>query len=266
MHKDIVILNQGFKDLNPLVCGYESCTNGYSFGPASREYFLIHYIVSGKGIFKSKKYTYSLSEGNLFIIRPNEITYYKADLKEPWTYIWIGFECNLSDNLALQAEFLKKDVLYSKTSEPIFKGMLQAEKINYSKETFLCSKIFELFSLLIEAENQREIYNLPTSYVMKAQNYIETNYANSISVFEIANFLGIDRRYLCSIFKTHIGKSPQQYIVDLRLEKAAQLMLKFNYTPSEAAFSTGYKDIFNFSKMFKKKFKTSPRNFKKQNF
>ena len=75
---------------------------------------------------------------------------------------------------------------------------------------------------------------------MNAQNYVETNYVNSISVAEIARFLGINRRYLYSIFKKHIGKSPQQYIVDLRLEKAAQLILKFNYTPSEAGFNTKY--------------------------
>ena len=71
MHKDIIFSNSGFKDLNPLLCGYESCTEGYSFGPDSREYFLIHYIVSGKGTFRSKKRTYSLAEGNIFIIKPS---------------------------------------------------------------------------------------------------------------------------------------------------------------------------------------------------
>ncbi|EKQ56612.1 MULTISPECIES: AraC family transcriptional regulator [unclassified Clostridium] len=262
MHHDILVLNQNFKDLNPLLCGVEECCKSHEFGPASREYFLIHYIVDGKGKFKIRDKTYILKKGNIFIIRPNEITYYEADNEDPWKYIWIGFNLNLSGNLFEKASFLRKDILYSQASEYIFRSMLESEKFQISKEIFLTSKLYELFSILIEEENNEAVNDFPKIYVMKAESYILANYMREITVESISNYLGINRGYFSTIFKKSIGKSPKQYIIDVRLEKAARFLLENNFSPSEAARSTGYIDIFNFSKMFKKKFGVSPLYYK----
>ncbi|MDT8718377.1 AraC family transcriptional regulator [Clostridium sp. 19966] len=265
MQKDIILINKGLKDINPLLCGYEKCEKNHGFGPASREYYLIHYILSGKGKFTIREKSYKLSSGDMFIIRPQEITYYEADSKDPWEYIWIGFDYDSNAEVFSGLDFLKNDVITSKTCENIFRSMLLAEKLNFSKEMFLSSKLFELFSILVEgSERSSKQCDLPNTYVMKAKNYIDTQYVNKISVEAISNFLGIDRRYFCSIFKKYLGKSPQKYIIDLRLEKAARLLLEQGYSPSEAAASTGYEDIFNFSKMFKKKYGAAPLHYKKQ--
>ena len=51
MHKEFLLLNRHFHDLNPLLCGWEKCESKHSFGPSAREYYLIHYVVSGSGVF-----------------------------------------------------------------------------------------------------------------------------------------------------------------------------------------------------------------------
>lgn len=262
MKEDIILLNQNFKELNPLLCGFEECSKGYGFGPASREYYLLHYVVRGKGSFTIKDRVYNLKKGNIFVIRPNEITYYEADKNDPWKYIWIGFQCSYESNVLRQATFLNEDILYSQAAEYIFKEMLDASKINQTKELFLTSKLYELFSLLIEEKKNIAEQDFPEIYVMKAESFILANYMNDITVEGISKFLGINRVYFSGIFKRAKGKSPKQYIVDVRLEKAAKLILSSNLTPSEVAKSTGYKDIFNFSKMFKKKFGVAPLYYK----
>ncbi|WP_242856012.1 helix-turn-helix transcriptional regulator [Ruminiclostridium josui] len=70
--------------------------------------------------------------------------------------------------------------------------------------------------------------------------------------------LGIDRRYLCRIFRKHTRNTPQDFIVNYRLEKAALLLSKHGYSVAEAGRSAGYDDIYNFSKMFKKKYGIPP--------
>lgn len=262
MKEDIILLNQNFKEINPLLCGFEECYSGHGFGPASREYYLLHYIEKGKGSFTIKEKCYSLRKGNIFVIRPEEITYYEADKNDPWKYIWIGFQCNTESNLFKKATFLKKDILYSQAAEYIFKEMLEASKIEQTKEIFLTAKLYELFSLLIEAENTEDAVGFPKIYVLKAESYIMANYMNDITVEDISKYLGINRVYFSNIFKRFTGKSPKQYIIDVRLEKAAKLIVKNNFTPSEAARSSGYKDIFNFSKMFKKKYGVAPLYYK----
>ena len=54
MEHSIIIKDEGFSDLNPLQFGYESCNKSHFFGPAVRTYWLIHFVVSGSGIFKIK--------------------------------------------------------------------------------------------------------------------------------------------------------------------------------------------------------------------
>ena len=49
-------------------CGHEHCQPGHSFGPAVRPHYLIHVVLSGKGIFKHQGHTYSLKSGDSFLI------------------------------------------------------------------------------------------------------------------------------------------------------------------------------------------------------
>ena len=71
--------------------GHSVTMPGHKYGPAVRPYYLIHYILEGKGEFTVNETTYKLSAGKGFLIEPDYQTIYKADMEEPWTYIWIGF-------------------------------------------------------------------------------------------------------------------------------------------------------------------------------
>ena len=66
---DKTIINRHFKELNPMVAGWQIRHAGASFGPTIREFYIIHYILSGKGIFKNKNATYTLEAGQYFLLR-----------------------------------------------------------------------------------------------------------------------------------------------------------------------------------------------------
>lgn len=259
---DIPLLNKGFHDINPVVCGWQDCKSGHFFGPAIREYYLIHYILDGKGIFERKGKVYSLGKGSMFLIRPHEVTYYEADKQNPWSYVWIGFSGALSEELIDGSGFDKSPIVYSPGSAFIFKNMISADKLSQSAEIYLCGLIFELFARLKEENNVDTC--AAQVYARRAENYIQSNYMYDISVAGIAKMLGIDRRYLYRIFVEHIGTSPQKYLLKYRLGKAAELLSQYDCIVSEAARSCGYKDAFNFSKMFKKEYGVSPSEYKKR--
>ena len=91
MEHSIIIKDEGFSDLNPVQFGYENCNKSHSFGPAIRTHWLIHYVISGFGIFKIRDKEYNVKPGEMFVIPPYIETYYEADSVNPWSYIWIGF-------------------------------------------------------------------------------------------------------------------------------------------------------------------------------
>ncbi len=264
MYFDIPLIKQSFKDLNPLFYGWQDCKKGHSYGPASRGQYIFHYIVTGKGIFKKDGITYSLSKGNIFLIRPDELIYYKADEVEPWSYIWIGFEGDAVNNLLERSGFSDNtNTFYLSQCEYIFKSTRESNDLNRSLEVYICGKLYELFSVLIENNSSNNPQNMPDLYVQKAKEYFNTHYSINISIEHIAYTLGIDRRYLCRIFKKKIGETPQSYLINLRLERATLLLTQYNFSVGDVARSTGYNDIYNFSKMFKQKYGLSPMNYSK---
>ncbi len=80
----------GTIDLSLSFYGYEECTPNYSFGPAIRDTYVLHYITKGKGQFHYKGKIVDLKAGDFFLLKPDELTFYQADSQDPWAYYWLG--------------------------------------------------------------------------------------------------------------------------------------------------------------------------------
>ena len=92
------------------------------------------------------------------------------------------------------------------------------------------------------------------------KNMIDTHYNTGISIRQIADSIGIDKRYLSRIFKQEKNISIQDYILKYKIKKAQSLLLN-GFNVNEAAKSVGYDDAFTFSKIFKKHTGVSPSKF-----
>jgi len=238
------IENKHFSDLNPMIFGYEICKSKHTFGPAIRKYYLIHYVVSGKGYFYSGGCKYIVNVGSCFVIKPNEITTYTADEKDPWHYIWIGFDGKLANKLSE----LKSPII--KLNSYVFKEMLNISDNTTTKEEFLTGKLFMLFSEIF-SENKND------NHVEIIKNYIQSNYMKKITVSEISKIVSLDRHYLTRLFKANTGKTTKEYLIETRLSEAIRL-LKNGHSVTNTCYMVGYEDIFTFSKAFKKNFGHPP--------
>lgn len=246
---DVPLHNKNFKELNPIVCGYEQCEKGHSFGPHSREYYLLHYIVSGNGVLENDRGKYNIEKNQIFVIRPGEITTYYASKKTPWSYIWIGFTGELAENLN---DF--PDV-YEINNQALFFDMLKCADLKSMREEFLTAQIFLLYRELLKKQENDE------KHTHRVENFIKCNYMQDISVEAIADNMHLDRRYLSRIFKAEYGISIKEFIINERMTHAYEL-LKNGYSVRQASSMVGYPDVFNFSKMFKKKYNIPPSHLK----
>ena len=68
-------------------CGMQNCPSGYSYGPGTRDIYIIHFICEGKGTYQVNGMTYHLHKGDFFVIYPDTEIFYQADNNEPWDYI-----------------------------------------------------------------------------------------------------------------------------------------------------------------------------------
>jgi len=250
MHHSELIVNRKYSGLNPVQFGYEDCCPSHTYGPAVRGHWLLHYVKSGCGMFYREGKAYSVQPGEIFVIPPNVETVYAADRENPWRYIWIGFTCE--GELPVKLE----PIIRCPAAGRIFEKMKQCEQYESGKCAFLSGMLWQFVSAMLETE---KIPEKGSDYVQKAINYMDTEYMRSITVEEIARRLNLNRSYFSALFRQQVGVSPREYMMDVRLKKAAEIMIEYGGTPTVAAVSAGYTDIYQFSKIFKKKYGMSPR-------
>lgn len=247
MHCEVII-NKNYDGINPVIFGYQTCPKSHAYGSATRLYWVFHFVVSGKGIFQINNKQYVLTSGMMFVIPPLVETYYEADAEDPWEYIWVGF----SGDPPIQLN----DYYDIPEALRIFQHMKACHTLHSGKTEFILSHLWELFSLLME-ENRTEVD--PIGMVL---NLIHSQYMTPLTVQQMANTVHLERTYFSNLFSKKTGSSPQQYLIDYRMEKA-KTFLSLGYSVSTTATSVGYSDIYTFSKMFKQHFGKSPSRYQK---
>jgi two-component system response regulator YesN len=98
--------------------------------------------------------------------------------------------------------------------------------------------------------------------VREALRYIDENITHKITVPQIAKKVNLTDTYLCKVFKTDVGKSIIDYINELKMKKAYELLVSKDYLIKEAAAAVGIDDQFYFNRLFKKYFGVTPKEVK----
>lgn len=270
-YSSLTIKDQNFEDFYLLYCGHQECPSSYSFGPAVRPNYLIHYVIKGKGYYyvNDRKYTVEANQG--FLIRPHELTFYQADEDDPWSYLWIGFDGKKVKTYLKYSGMDESNYTFSCSEMDLLNSyvnqMLNHDTLSHYNELSLQGLLFLFFAALAKSaeipyEEDVEVDNL---YISKAIEYIQKNYQNPLLVTDIANYVSLSRTYLTTIFQQTLHMSPQQFVLKFRITKASELLIHTDLPINAIAHSCGYTDPLAFSKTFKKITGLSPSQYRKSN-
>lgn len=106
---------------------------------------------------------------------------------------------------------------------------------------------------------------ISSTYILEALNYIHTKYASIESVSQIANRVHLNTDYFSRLFKKEVGIPASTYLMNYKLEVAAQYLSDSSETVYEIALLVGYSNISYFSKIFKAKYNQQPSQYRKNN-
>ena len=230
-------------DIIPLYTGGELCAPSHCYGPHVRGHYLIHYCTSGRGTLYDKHGTHEISAGELFIIRPGEVTTYVADSTDPWRYVWIAFK---GESASL---FDTDRSVYPCHDAPFLRIEELVESLELSPYPYIAA-IYEIIYRLFSEEER-------TDTLSRIKKYIRYNYMLEISAESVARDFGYERTYLYRIFKARYGTGVKDYIIRVRMENAKSV-LTGGHSVKETAALCGYGDEFGFSRAYKKYYGISP--------
>jgi AraC-like DNA-binding protein len=238
-------------------CGVQRCGSCHSWGPAVRDHYLIHCIISGRGVFSSGGKEYRLAAGDGFLVVPSLVASYAADQKDPWEYCWVGFNGSDAKRLMGQTGLLDSSPVFHYGDENHFEQLMMkvcdASGSSPSEEARMESGLLLFLAELMEK------FGTPSArhpngyeYVQKAIKYIDYHYSSDIDIKDIASSVGISRSHLYRLFMQHISIPPNEYLMRYRIGKACELLENNNLSVGEVAYSAGFSDQLYFSRVFKK--------------
>ena len=272
-----VFPNENFVDLGLYQSGKEQCSPAHSFGPAARNHFLFHYVLSGTGrLFaddsKGNTQEYQIRSGQGFMLSPRQICTYIADQALPWEYAWIEFDGLRAKEIIEIAGLTPDAPVYRARSKDLREHMqeelLYIVKHGNESPFHLIGHLYLFIDYLSRSSAEMRLSGegrVRDFYIKEALAYIEQNFQNDISVEGIAEFCGLNRSYFGRIFKDTIGKSPQEFLMNYRMVKATELLKLTGFSIGDIANAVGYPNQLNFSRAFKNVYGVSPREWRNKN-
>lgn len=262
--------NEEGRDLYVTCCGCSRTEPLHSFGPALKPHYLIHYVLSGKGIFKLEGKEYPLEAGYGFVIEPGQLSFYQADEKEPWTYIWVGFlGTRAKEYVNNMGTSVRHPVFRSENSDELYeivRDMMDHNTFGVANELRRNGLLQIFLSVVAQGApvTRQEEGDKANQYVRRAVEFISRNFCNPVKVTDVADYVCINRSYLYTLFEKSLGMSPQQFLTTYRLTKAAEMLMIPDLPVESIALSCGYQDPLTFTKAFRQMKGISPSGYRKQ--
>ncbi|HHY83519.1 MAG TPA: AraC family transcriptional regulator [Clostridiales bacterium] len=120
----------------------------------------------------------------------------------------------------------------------------------------ICSEIISFYDV------KRSKINLDV--IKLAEKFIQENYNNNISIDSVSDYVSLSTSYLSRIFKETKGKTLNEYIIDVRMDKTIELLKNTDYSIENICHMVGYTNISYFNKIFKARTGTTPGKFRKE--
>lgn len=257
------------EDLHVNNFGHSVTKPCHKYGPAVRNFYLIHYILDGEGEYFSNNNCYKLRKGQGFLIEPDYQTVYTSDAVNPWTYVWVGFSGkkakDILNNIGICQDFPIFTCTDDQHPEKYIEDMLQHNNASHDEQYRQMAMLYLFFSCLAKA-NKEHTGERPKDnvYVMHAIRYIQNHYSEPLQIEELARYVGLNRSYLSTLFKKHTGLSPIKYLQTFRMTKAAHLLSMTQLSIASIAFSCGYQEPESFHKIFRQTTGLSPSKYRIQ--
>jgi AraC-like DNA-binding protein len=251
-----------------IVCGgYEKCAPDFRLDRNNYPYHVVKYTLKGKGILQIHGESHKLGTGTLSSFSPGFPHIYKADPYNPMEHIFVTFLGNEAPNLLTKSTLASKGARQVSNPDQVANYLhtilnLGMEKVEYSQE-IICNYLRIL--LLEQASSipsSDKAWTTSIQTYRKCRRYIDNNFSNLYSVQQIADACNVNIRYMSRLFKRYNYITPQKYLMRLKMNKAASLLLNTNLTVAQISHSLGFEDPYHFSRVFKKNHEISPRNYR----
>lgn len=252
----------------------ESVTNKYASNMKKghhHNFFEVYYLCSGEcTVFIGDK-TYSVHPNSLIFIPPDTIHQYTY-ITNKHQRILLSFTTDyINPNIVdIISPLWEQHVCKLPSTDSIDKLLQKISSHAYSDDVFskelIRCYLVELFhyahSVLNAGFASTDLLYIPP--IHNILDYISQNFAQDITLHQLAVSAGYSDSYFSRLFKTVTGMGYKEYTLLIRLKHAENLLSSTNKSIKNIAIDSGFNDTNRFSLLFKQKYGLSPSEFRKK--
>lgn len=258
--------------------------DGSIFPPHWHEQLVLMYIKKGKLALQCGKQKIIAGQDTIAIVNPNEM-HSGENLESILEYfllkidilLLLGNQPDLQQSMYTEL-LLKNYVVFENkiSNDDILLGNMnniisEFEKKEEGYELAIRGVSFQILTTLlrrytktVQNQSELEMQYRRLNQIKPAITYMETNMAEKITLEELSEVTHLSTIHFSRVFKAVSGFSPMDFLNQMRVRKAAQLLLKTDKTIMEIAMDTGFNDGNYFSRFFKKCLSVTPSEFRKK--
>jgi AraC-like DNA-binding protein len=228
---------------------YPKAKDHYAYRKKGLPENFIFFCVDGHGWFEIGGQRQEVGPHQFFILPQNEEHAYGSDSQDPWTIYWIHYGGvalpELNATQIMQHHFKPQAVKNNGEATHLFQKIYKTLELGYSSDNLLFANKMDCVDSAIHYMQQHIDENLTLNELASLYNYSVSRFSN--------------------LFRQKTGYAPIDYFVQLKMQKACQLLDFTGRSIKDIAFSMGFDDPYYFSKRFRTIIGRSPKKYREQN-
>jgi AraC-like DNA-binding protein len=237
--------------------------------------YYVVFISKGEGVFQSAETEATvIKEGTCFFLFPGVWHRYKPNINCGWEEYWVGFKGDYPEALMTKGFFSSDKpivktgfmealaILFHKLIEAVRAGATGYHQVISGITLEILGLIHSL--MIYDGEPEDPVSKI----IAKAKFILRESSENALDMKKLTTELAVGYSKFRKLFKEKTGQSPHQYHLNLRLNRAKELLDSTTLNINEVADQTGFDSVFYFSRLFKEKNGVAPKHYrsiKKQN-
>ncbi len=248
---------------------FPNAADHYRSRPNGCSQYILMYCVSGSGWISVDSKKHEVKANQYFIIPAGKPHSYGSNATNPWTIYWIHYTGTQAPHYSFSQEEVR-NITPSHTDRiddrlTLFEEMMQNLEMGYSMDnlSYVNVCLIHFLASFVYLAQYRHIRSIKApDTVEQSIHFMKNKLHTKLNLEVLAREAGLSASHYALMFKQKTGRAPVDYLIQLRVQKACQLLDHSALRIKEIAMQVGYDDAYYFSRIFKKLMNLSPRDYR----